>query len=141
MVLKISHLDIGHVFVVKAIVERDPNCEKGYAKRFFMLLKHKDRSTLEELSGVIEDSTIDALRKIMRMFGGIEVLDESEKEFSDYPLILQTIEQLKWIADRCIADKLSFDFSGRSRLSILDRHYFRRHYPSRYQAALRGGRY
>lgn len=138
--LKDIHLDIGHVFVVKAIVERDSNCEKVMPKILYAL-KHKDRSALEELSGVIEDSTIDALRKIMRMFGGIEVLDEIEKEFSDYPLILQTIEQLKWIVDRCIADKLSFDFSDVHGYQYLTGITFGVTIPQRYQAVLRGGRY
>lgn len=138
--LKDIHLDIGHVSVVRAIVEKDPKCD-AVMPQILYALKHKDRTAIEELAGVIEGSTIEALKKIMRLFGGIDVLDKIEKEFCDYPLILGTIEQLKWIAERCIADKLSFDFSDVHGYQYLTGITFGVTIPQRYQAVLRGGRY
>lgn len=138
--LKNIHLDIGHVSVVRAIIEKDPKCN-AVIEKILYALKHKDRTAVEELEGQIEDETILALKKIMRLFGGPEVLDELEKEFHDYPLILGTIEQLKWVRERCIADKISFDFSDVHGYQYLTGITFGVTIPQRYQAVLRGGRY
>lgn len=133
-------LDLGHTGVVKAILDKDP-ASGSVQDQILFALSHKDRTSIEEFRGVLQDRTVDALLKLAVMFGDESVLDKIAEEFYDYPEILPILDHVRWLGRMSGADGVSYDFADVHGYQYLTGVTYSVNIPGRYQAVLRGGRY
>ncbi len=137
--LKDIYLDIGHVGLVKTIIDKDA-VSKDLVGQILLALKRKDYAALDGLPS-LKQKTIDALKKLTKLFGGMDVLDKVEKEYAAYPGISEIVENVRWVAKHCNAKHVSFDFSDVHGYRYLTGITFSVSIPGRHQSVLRGGRY
>ncbi len=78
------YLDLGHVGVVRAILKEEPNAKECLAN-ILTALKLKDPTELDAVADKLKPQTVSALKKLMRLFGGFDVLDKITEELSEYP--------------------------------------------------------
>ncbi len=134
------HLDIGHVGIVRCILKNDPGCNE-VIETILSALSHKDPTAIDGIADKIKPKTASDLKKLMRFFGGMDVLDEIQREFSEYQELVEIIDEVKWVAKRCSVDHISFDFADVHGYQYLTGITFSVAIPTRYQAVMRGGRY
>ena len=134
------NLDIGHTGVVKVILDRDSDAF-NFQDRILFALSHKDKSSLEELRGKIDDRTLEALLKLVDLFGDESVLEQIEEELYDYPEIRPILRHVSWLGKMSGADNVSYDFADVHGYQYLTGVTFSVNIPGRFQAILRGGRY
>ena len=61
-------------------------------------LSEKDAPTLDALTFDVPAPTRAALRALLRLYGGDEVLEAARRELPSRPLVLAALEQLQWLA-------------------------------------------
>ena len=88
------HLDLGHVAVFRALVQRagiDQQLEAG----LFGALQSKDVPVLRELVAGLPQQTQDALLALPELYGGIEVLERARKLLPDDAEVQAALDQLQ----------------------------------------------
>ncbi|MCD8339107.1 MAG: ATP phosphoribosyltransferase regulatory subunit [Burkholderiales bacterium] len=135
-----QYLDIGHVGVVRSVLDTDPRAHECLPE-ILTALKLKDPTELDLAVDKLKPETVKALIKLMRLFGGEEVLDKIEEELSAFPGVRKAVEEVRWIAERCQAKHISFDFSAVHGYQYLTGITYSVTIPGCYQSVLRGGRY
>ncbi len=61
-------------------------------------LSEKDASALDVSTQGLPEETRGALRALLRLYGGVEVLDVARRELPDRPLVREALDQLHWLA-------------------------------------------
>lgn len=108
-------------------------------------LSDKDASAVEALSAGLPDETRQALRALLRLYGGAEVLAAAQAQLPARPLVRQALEQLQWLATHLAsaypALRIGFDLSDMSGYAYYSGARFAVYGGGSSDALARGGRY
>jgi len=136
------HLDIGHVGIFQALMERGGVAAELEAA-LFQALQGKDVPTLAELAQGLDDITRAAVLQLPQLYGGMEVLERAQKDLPDYPEIQHALADLRSIGARVagMVGNYAFDLA-----ELRGYHYhsgvvFAAYLPGQAHAVAKGGRY
>jgi ATP phosphoribosyltransferase regulatory subunit len=108
-------------------------------------LSDKDASAVEALAAGLPDETRGALRSLLRLYGGAEVLAAARSELPARPLVRQALEQLAWLASHLRTAfpslRIGFDLSDMSGYAYYSGARFAVYGAGCSDALARGGRY
>ena len=108
-------------------------------------LAEKDASTLEALTADVPEAARTALRALLRLYGGDEVLDAARRELPGQPLVLKALEELHWLAAHLRTAypevRIGFDLSDMSGYAYYSGPRFAVYGAGCADALARGGRY
>lgn len=88
------HLDLGHVAVFRALVQRGDIGEELEAA-LFSALQSKDVPTVRELVAGLPQATQDALLALPQLYGGVEVLQRARQVLPDCDEVRAALDQLE----------------------------------------------
>lgn len=136
------HLDIGHVGIFQALMERG-GVSAELEAALFQSLQNKDVPGIGELAQGLDAVTRDAVLLLPQLYGGMEVLDRASKNLPDYPEIQRALADLRSIAAGVdgMAASIAFDLA-----ELRGYHYhsgvvFAVYLPGQAHAVAKGGRY
>jgi len=108
-------------------------------------LSDKDASLVETLASGLPDETRRALRALLRLYGGAEVLQAAHSELPARPLVRAALEQLEWLANHLRTAfpglRIGFDLSDMSGYAYYSGTRFAVYGAASSDALARGGRY
>ena len=108
-------------------------------------LSEKDAPTLDALTVDVPAPTRAALRALLRLYGGDEVLEAARRELPSRPLVLAALEQLQWLATHLRTAfpgvPIGFDLSDMSGYAYYSGPRFAIYGGACSDALARGGRY
>ncbi len=91
------HLDLGHVALFRALVER-AGIEKELEAELFGALQGKDISALSALVGGLQPEVKNALLALPQLYGGVEVIARARATLPDYPEVKAALDELEQAA-------------------------------------------
>ena len=106
------HLDIGHMGIFRALVEK-AGVGGDMESSLFNALQAKDRPTLDEMTRDMAADVREALLTLPELYGDTEVLDEAARRLPANPLIARALQDLRVLSqslDKSAAD-ICFDLS------------------------------
>ncbi len=135
-----ARLDLGHAGIARAIVQADP-VAAAHVHEVADLLGAKDHAGLEARIRAFAPQTADALRQLMHLYGGVEVIARARQALPALPGVREALDTLQQLCDALPADRLSVDL-GDAR----DYHYhngavFAVYVDGWPDSVVRGGRY
>ncbi len=108
-------------------------------------LSDKDAGELDALSRRLPSETRDALRALLRLYGGADVLAAARRELPQRPLVRAALDDLEWLAARLTASypevQVGFDLSDMSGYAYYSGTRFAIYGAGSSEALARGGRY
>jgi ATP phosphoribosyltransferase regulatory subunit len=108
-------------------------------------LSEKDAPTLDALTAGVPEQARTALRALLRLYGGDEVLEAARRELPQRTLIADAIDQLQWLAAHLRAAfpalRIGFDLSDMSGYAYYSGARFAIYGAGSSDALARGGRY
>jgi ATP phosphoribosyltransferase regulatory subunit len=108
-------------------------------------LSDKDASALQALSATLPNEARAALRALLRLYGGAEVLEAARHALPARPLVRQALDELGWLASHLSAAypglKIGFDLSDMSGYAYYSGARFAVYAAGSADSAARGGRY
>lgn len=136
------HLDMGHVGIFQALMERG-GVSAELEATLFQALQGKDIPTIAELAQGLDGGIREAVLLLPQLYGGVEVLDRARKCLPDYPEIQRALADLRGIAARLngMVASIAFDLA-----ELRGYHYhsgvvFAAYLPGQAQSVAKGGRY
>jgi ATP phosphoribosyltransferase regulatory subunit len=98
--VRAARVDIGHVAVFRAIAHQ---AEVGAEREaeLFEALQRKDVPEIKKLARSLPAKARDALLLLPSLYGGLEVLDQAEKELPQLPEIARAVATLRKLAKVC----------------------------------------
>ncbi|MBI1424360.1 MAG: ATP phosphoribosyltransferase regulatory subunit [Gammaproteobacteria bacterium] len=91
------HIDLGHVAVFRALVQR-AEISEALEIALFNALQSKDVPAVRELVGGLPKSTQDALLALPQLYGGVEVLQRAQQVLPDCDEVRAALNQLQQAA-------------------------------------------
>lgn len=136
------HLDLGHVAVFRALVNR-AGVDAALEAELFQALQSKDRSALRELTRGLEAPARDALLLLPELYGGAEILRTARAGLPAYPELVAGLDALESIGKALAAEveELCFDLAELRGYRYHSGVVFAAYAPGRTDAVARGGRY
>ena len=108
-------------------------------------LSDKDAAEVELLSAGLPAKTRDAMRALLRLYGGADVLDAARRELPARPLVRAALDDLQWLAAHLARSypelKIGFDLSDMSGYAYYSGTRFAIYGAGASEALARGGRY
>jgi len=108
-------------------------------------LSDKDAAEVELLSAGLPAETRDAMRALLRLYGGADVLDAARRELPARPLVRAALDDLQWLAAHLARSypelKIGFDLSDMSGYAYYSGTRFAIYGAGASEALARGGRY
>lgn len=136
------HLDLGHVGIFQALMERG-NVSSELEAALFHALQGKDVPTLTELAYGLDEVTRNAVLQLPLLYGGLEILAQAQQRLPDYPEVRAALNELSTIAASLgnMVDSIAFDLA-----ELRGYHYhsgvvFAAYLPNQAHAVAKGGRY
>jgi len=137
--LKSFHVDLSHARILPALLKsHETNAE--LTARITEALAHKNVSGMREICQHLPTSLAKGLQAMVQMYGDISLLKQARLEFADWPEVLQSLQELEWLADHAdypvsidLADLRGYAYYSGPRFSIF--------VPETSDALVRGGRY
>ncbi|PUE08803.1 ATP phosphoribosyltransferase regulatory subunit [Limnohabitans sp. T6-5] len=101
----------------------------------------KDGSTLHRLTADFSAANRDGIRALVHLYGDAKVLDEAAKLLPATPVIVQALDQLRWLAAQIQGAAISFDLGDSRGYAYYSGMRFVIYAKSAADALARGGRY
>ena len=137
-------IDLGDARIVRGVLA-GTNLERQRVDAIVSALAAKNRSALDAATSPLGDTTRHALRALLSLYGGDEVLAAAQRELPAHPLIAQAVSELGWLADhlRRTHDEvtLGFDLGDLSGYAYYSGARFTIFVSAANDAVARGGRY
>lgn len=133
-------LDMCHVGVIKAIIERDPRAKVDEAE-LFSLLQAKDVSGLRATAAGYDGATRDALLALPALYGDVDVLDRARDALPPYREIGDALAEMKALADAAGHRSVTVDLADLRGYHYHSGVMFAAYVPGSPNAIARGGRY
>jgi ATP phosphoribosyltransferase regulatory subunit len=105
-----ARLDLGHVGVFRALATA-AGISGEAGERLFSLLQAKDTPAIEELTAGIAEPVREALRRLPRLYGGPEVLEQARHALPDLPQIHAALDDLDVLARSVKGAAISIDLA------------------------------
>ena len=104
-------------------------------------LASKDAGALQALTEAFAEPARSGLRSLVRLYGGMEVLDEARRILPDDPAIAAALSDLRWLSGHLQGTRVSFDLADLRGYSYYSGVRFSLFAQSARDALARGGRY
>jgi ATP phosphoribosyltransferase regulatory subunit len=108
-------------------------------------LSDKDASALQSLSATLPGEARNALRALLRLYGGAEVLEAARSELPARPLVRRALDELGWLASHLQGAfpglRIGFDLSDMSGYAYYSGARFAVYATGSADSLARGGRY
>ena len=105
-----ARLDLGHVGVFRALIEM-AGLPAEMAETVFSLIRSKDLPGLKQATAQIEPKLRDALMRLPRLYGGVEVIAAARRELPVHPSINAALKDLETLAAAMPAAQASIDLA------------------------------
>ncbi|PWB56153.1 MAG: ATP phosphoribosyltransferase regulatory subunit [Nitrosomonadales bacterium] len=136
------HLDIGHVGIFQALMERG-GVSADLEAALFQALQGKDIPSIAELAQGLDGVLRDAVLLLPQLYGGMEILERAQQNLPAFPEIRRALDDLRSISSRVsgMVAGVAFDLA-----ELRGYHYhsgvvFAAYLPGQAQAVAKGGRY
>jgi len=137
-------LDLGDARIVRAALSGAP-LDATQLNDVLAALASKDASTLEQLAQPFASESKQALRALLSLYGGVEVLDAARRVLPQRPPITSALDDLAWLAAHVQRMhpkvKLGFDLGDIGGYAYYSGARFALYGSGSSDALLRGGRY
>lgn len=137
-------IDLGDARILEGVLADLP-LSQAKLDDLVQALSDKDAPALDTLTRTLPDQAREALRSLLRLYGGHEVLDVARRSLPQQALVHEALEQLGWLASHLQAAfpalKIGFDLSDMSGYTYYSGLRFAIYGPGRSDALARGGRY
>ena len=133
-------VDLADVRIVRSLLQHVPKEDFDLA-RIQNALAVKDSSELADLTKQLPAASRDGLQTLLRLYGGIDVLDEAERLLSDFPGIKPVLAGLRTIASRLSSAQVTVDLADLRGYAYYSGARFAMYAPGASDALVRGGRY
>ena len=134
-------VDLADARIVRALLADVPDTDAALPA-IHRALAAKDASGLAEAGAHLPAPTRAALRTLVGLYGGAEVLIEAEKAFQGIPGVREALSELKWLAGHLAPDvRVGFDLADARGWGYYSGARFSIYAQSAGDALLRGGRY
>ncbi|GAA5234388.1 ATP phosphoribosyltransferase regulatory subunit [Verticiella sediminum] len=135
-----ARLDLGHAGLARAILAHDPAAQ-SQIDLVCDLLAAKDEAGLEAVLPAFGDDTARALRELLRLYGGIEVLAEARKVLPGLPGVTAALDTLEALARSLPVGAVSVDLGDARDYSYHTGAVFAVYVDGWPDIVVRGGRY
>ena len=137
-------LDIGDARIARALLAGVMLDEQGIAA-VTQALASKDAATLKSLCANFPVEARDGLMALLRLYGGVEILDAAERALPSRPLISAALRDLRWLAQHVAQAhpqaRVGFDLADLGGYAYYSGTRFAVYAAGSSDALLRGGRY
>jgi len=133
-------VDLADVRIVRSLLQHVPKEDFDLA-RIQNALAVKDSSELADLTKRLPAASRDGLQTLLRLYGGIDVLDEAERLLGDFPGIKPVLAGLRTIASRLSSAQVTVDLADLRGYAYYSGARFAMYAPGASDALVRGGRY
>jgi len=137
-------IDLGDARIVGGLLD-DLGLARDRHDAVVGALAAKDRAALADATAPLPDGPRRALRALLSLYGGAEVLDAALKELPARPRISKALADLRWIAEHLQAAhpdaRIGFDLGDLSGYAYYSGPRFAVYAQAARDAVLRGGRY
>ena len=137
-------LDLGDARIVRALLS-GLAVDAQYTADLVAALAAKDATALASLCSDLPLEVSSGMQALLRLYGGIEVLDVAGRELPTRPLIRAALNDLRWLADHVAQAhpevQVGFDLADLGGYAYYSGVRFAVYAPGSSDALLRGGRY
>ncbi len=133
-------VDLADVRIVRSLLQHVPKEDFDLA-RIQNALAVKDSSELADLTKQLPAASRDGLQTLLRLYGGIDVLDDAERMLGDFPGIKPVLAGLRTIASRLSSAQVTVDLADLRGYAYYSGARFAMYAPGASDALVRGGRY
>lgn len=133
-------VDLADVRIVRSLLQHVPK-EDFDLVRIQNALAVKDSSELADLTKQLPAASRDGLQTLLRLYGGIDVLDDAERLLGDFPGIKPVLAGLRTIASRLSSAQVTVDLADLRGYAYYSGARFAMYAPGASDALVRGGRY
>ncbi len=136
------HLDLGHVGVFRALL-RDTAINEDLEDALFTALQHKDITTLNALVEDLPEHVQSALRALVQLSGGIEVIAKARAALPADVEVVAALDQLEHVATQLQphAGSVGIDLAELRGYHYHSGMVFAAYHPNSHDAIALGGRY
>lgn len=135
-----ARLDLGHVGVFRALAEL-AGLAPDASESLFSLMRSKDLPGLKQATEGIAEPHRAALRRLPRLYGGIEVIETARRELPAHPAISAALTELETLARAMPAEQVSIDLAELRGYQYHSGVVFAAYVDGMPNAIARGGRY
>ena len=137
-------IDLADARIVRGVLAGVPT-DAAQLEQVVGALSNKDAALLDVLAQRMSDETRQALRELLTLYGGVDVLEAARRRLPQRALITTALDDLQWLATHLTRDhpqvRLGFDLSDMSGYAYYSGTRFAVYGTGCSQALVRGGRY
>ena len=137
-------LDLGDARIVRGLLAGVPMDAQGIGD-LVAALAAKDAATLAALCSGLPPESRQGMQALLRLYGGMEVLDVARRELPSRPLIQTALDDLRWLAEHVAQAHpeahVGFDLADLGGYAYYSGARFAVYAKGSSDAVLRGGRY
>lgn len=135
-----ARIDLAHARVVKAVLS-SANLNADQLQSIHSALASKDAPTLQTLTKDLPGSVRAALQELVQLYGDVTVLARAQRVLQDFPVALEALAEMRWLAAQLGSARLSIDLADLRGYAYYTGVRFSIFSESASDALVRGGRY
>ena len=134
------HVDLSDARILPALL-RGQGLASSQQEAIAQALSGKDISAMRRIGASLPTSLCEALVALVQLYGGLDVLDQAEEIFKDWPEVLLALSQMRWLATHVHGHQVSIDLADLRGATYYSGPRFAVFVPEASDALVRGGRY
>ncbi len=134
------HVDLSDARILPALL-REQGLSSSQQEAIAQALSSKDISAMRSIGASLPTPLRDALVALVKLYGGLDVLDRAEVIFKDWPEVLLALSQMRWLATHVHGHQVSIDLADLRGATYYSGPRFAMFVPEASDALVRGGRY
>ena len=134
------HVDLSDARILPALL-RGQGLASSQQEAIAQALSGKDISAMRRIGASLPTSLCEALVALVQLYGGLDVLDQAEEIFKDWPDVLLALSQMRWLATHVYGHQVSIDLADLRGATYYSGPRFAVFVPEASDALVRGGRY
>ena len=134
------HVDLSDARILPALL-RGQGLASSQQEAIAQALSGKDISAIRRIGASLPTSLCEALVALVQLYGGLDVLDQAEEIFKDWPDVLLALSQMRWLATHVHGHQVSIDLADLRGATYYSGPRFAVFVPEASDALVRGGRY